>query len=261
MMKAKTELILYHCLWMADTMMRPTWKSMTGSFEEWSYRNGFLRQVQTLEAKGWLESRNGDEGTERVYRLTQKGYLQALGGCQPEERWNRGWDGKWRMVVFDLPEEKRGLRNELRKQLRSARFGGLQGSVWITPDPVGQVGERLKETASSCGMITFFEGATCCGESSSEVVAAAWDLSAIQQAYETYLQHLTGLSSLGGADVREGLNEWGREERHLWSECLRLDPLLPRELWPTDYLGEKAWMERIKSLRRAGKAASSQTYK
>ena len=61
--------------------------------------------------------------------------LKALGGCDPEERWNRGWDGKWRIIVFDLPEKKRGLRNDLRKQLRSARFGGLQRSVWISPGP------------------------------------------------------------------------------------------------------------------------------
>lgn len=55
-MKAKTELILYHCLWMADTMMHPTWRNMDSSFECWAYRNGFLRQVRTLEAQGWLES-------------------------------------------------------------------------------------------------------------------------------------------------------------------------------------------------------------
>ena len=149
---------------MADTLMRPTWRNMNSSFEEWSYRNGFLRQIQTLEAQGWLESREGSDGTERVYRLTRKGHLRALGGSHPVEQWNRGWDGKWRVVVFDLPEEKRSLRNELRKQLRAAGFGGLQGSVWISPDHVELVSDRLRKTAVSCGVLTFFEGATCCGE-------------------------------------------------------------------------------------------------
>ncbi len=50
-MQTKTEWILYHCMWMADMMMRPSWRSLNSSFEEWSYRNGFLRQVQTLEAQ------------------------------------------------------------------------------------------------------------------------------------------------------------------------------------------------------------------
>ena len=254
-MKAKTELILYHCMWMADMMMRPSWRSLNSSFEEWSYRNGFLRQVQTLEAQGWLESGKGDDGTERVYRLTRKGMLRALGGTQPEERWDRGWDGKWRMVVFDLPEEKRSLRNELRRELRAARFGGLQGSVWISPDPVNVVGEQLKKTASSCGMITFFEGGTCCGESNAEVVSTAWNFTKIKADYESYLAHLKSMPDAIGEGVRENLLEWGRIEKQLWSDCMASDPLLPRELWPDDYPGEMAWKERIKTLRRAGKLA------
>lgn len=254
-MKAKTELILYHCLWMAETMMRPSWRNMNSSFEGWAYRNGFLRQIHTLEAQGWLESGEGSDGTERVYRLTRKGMLRALGGSHPEDRWNRGWDGKWRMVVFDLPEEKRSLRNELRRELRAARFGGLQGSVWISPDPVNMVGEQLKKTASSCGMITFFEGATCCGESNSEVVSTAWNFTKIKADYESHLAHLQSMPDAGGNDVRENLLEWGRIEKQLWSDCMEADPLLPRELWPAGYPGETVWKERIKTLRRAGKLA------
>ncbi len=254
-MKAKTELILYHCLWMADTMMRPSWRNMNSSFESWAYRNGFLRQVHTLEAQGWLESDDRSDGTERVYRLTSKGMLRALGGSHPEDRWNRGWDGKWRMVVFDLPEDKRSLRNELRRELRAARFGGLQGSVWINPDPVNVVGEQLKKTASSCGMITFFEGVTCCGESNSEVVSTAWNFTKIRADYENHLAHLQSVPDGSGMDVRENLLEWGRIEKQLWAECMGSDPLLPRELWPAGYPGETVWKKRIKTLRRVGKLA------
>lgn len=257
-LKAKTELILYHCLWMADMMMRPTWRNMTGSFEEWSYHNGYLRQMQALERQGWLESREGKDGTARVCRLTRKGYLRALGGCHPEERWNRGWDGKWRMVVFDLPEKKRGLRNELRKQLRAARFGGLQRSVWISPDPVQVIGEQLKNTASSCGVMTIFEGMTCCGERSSELVAAAWNFGEIDENYQDYLIHLKQFPRTGGAELRDSLLDWGCQEKKLWSVCIEADPLLPRELWPVGYLGEKAWKKRIQSLRRAGILANKE---
>jgi phenylacetic acid degradation operon negative regulatory protein len=244
---------------MADTMMRPSWRKMTASFEEWSYRNGYLRQIQALEAQGWLESRESSDGLERVYRLTRKGYLRALGGRHPEEQWNRGWDGKWRMVVFDLPETKRGLRNELRKQLRAARFGGLQGSVWISPDPVHLIGEKLKKTASYCGVMTFFEGVTCCGESDSELVTTAWDFTRVHLDYQKYRSHLTGLPPAGCADLREKLREWGCLERELWSACIEGDPLLPRQLWPDGYSGEEAWKERVNALRRAGELAGQQS--
>jgi DNA-binding transcriptional regulator PaaX len=161
------------------------------------------------------------------------------------------------MVVFDLPEKKCGLRNELRKQLRSARFGGLQRSVWISPDPVQVIGKQLRKSASTCGVMTFFEGVTCCGESTSEMVAAAWNFTKIQSDYEDYLAHLKQMPGDSGVDSRDKLLEWGCQEKKLWSVCLEEDPLLPRELWPAGYTGEKAWKKRVLALRRAGKLASS----
>ena len=238
-------------------MMRPTWRNMTGSFEEWSYRNGYLRQIQALEAQGWLESRESEDGTDRVFRLTRKGHLLALGGCHPEERWNRGWDGKWRMVVFDLPEKKRGLRNKLRKQLRAARFGGLQGSVWISPDPVHRIAEQLQRTTPSCQVMTVFEGVPCCGERMDAIVTAAWDFTKMQRDYEEYRSHLQRVPRAGDPEIRQKLLDWGRLERELWLGCVAEDPLLPRELWPAGYVGEKVWRERARALHQVGKIARS----
>jgi phenylacetic acid degradation operon negative regulatory protein len=254
-MKPKTELILYQCLWVADVMFRPTWRNMTGSFEEWAYKKGYLRQIHALEEAGWLESQSVVEGTERVYRLTQKGYLKALGGSLPPEQWERGWDGKWRVVVFDLPEDKRGLRNELRRQLKHARFGGLQGSVWVSPDSVYSIEGALKKTSAACGVMTFFEGTTCGGESPADVVASAWNFQKINRSYQDYQAHLKELPRAGIPTIREALLDWAREEKDLWSNCMHCDPLLPRELWPEGYLGETAWKKRIAILRRIGKMA------
>ncbi len=257
-MKAKTELFLYHCLWMADAMMHPTWRNLTGSFEQWSYQNGFLRQMHALEHQGWLEIHGGMNGNRRLCRLTRKGFLQALGGTQPEERWNRGWDGKWRMVVFDLPEKQRALRNRLRKQLRAAHFGGLQRSVWICPDPVDALVEQLRKTLCPCRIMTFFEGSTCCGQNTTELVASAWNFQEINDSYLTYQAHLVTLPRRrDGPGLRDRLLAWGDRERLLWATCLNLDPLLPRELWPANYRGEQAWAKRLPILRRAGKLITS----
>ena len=255
-MKAKTELFLYQCLWVTDVMFRPTWRSMTGSFEEWSYRSGLLRQIQRLEAEGWVESRMGPDKTERVLRLTEKGCLKALGGRHPEERWNRSWDGKWRMILFDLPEEKRGLRNELRKQLKAAHFGGLQLSAWITPDPLDSLVESLKKITAESGVLTFFEGATCGGASPEELVAGAWDFAKINNAFEDHDNHLGTLPHPEQKGFRDLLLEWAREEKQSWSHCMTLDPLLPRVLWPKGYRGETAWKNRTSTLRRAGSIAT-----
>ncbi len=43
------------------------------------------------------------------------------------------WDYKWRLVIFDIPNNKRRLRETLRFYLRQLDFYKLQKSVYITP--------------------------------------------------------------------------------------------------------------------------------
>ena len=54
-MKPKTEEFLNLLLWSADQLMRPTFRNLTDSYESWAYRNGFMRQVATLERQQLLE--------------------------------------------------------------------------------------------------------------------------------------------------------------------------------------------------------------
>jgi|SRR3989344_2925690 len=43
------------------------------------------------------------------------------------------WDGRWRMLIFDIPETKRPLRDKVRRTLSTIGFLRLQDSVWIYP--------------------------------------------------------------------------------------------------------------------------------
>ncbi len=43
------------------------------------------------------------------------------------------WDGRWRMVVFDVPERRRRIRNRLRAVMLEIGFVRLQDSVWVYP--------------------------------------------------------------------------------------------------------------------------------
>lgn len=43
------------------------------------------------------------------------------------------WDGKWRLVMFDIEESSRPLRNKVRRELTQAGFVRLQDSVWVYP--------------------------------------------------------------------------------------------------------------------------------
>lgn len=69
------------------------------------------------------------------FTLTKKGEatlrLLEIRGFQAHKP--RRWDGKWRMLIFDIPEYRRGLREKIRRTLRTIGFVHLQDSVWVYP--------------------------------------------------------------------------------------------------------------------------------
>ncbi len=99
-MQPKTEEFLGMLLWTLDTALRPTFRNLDQSYEGWAYRNGFLRQVDTLADRGLIERRSGGSPDARIYRLSEQGRLHVLGGRDPEREWNRRWDGRWRVVLL-----------------------------------------------------------------------------------------------------------------------------------------------------------------
>jgi len=55
------------------------------------------------------------------------------------------WDRKWRIVVFDIPEEYSVLRAKVRAVLKRAGFEKLQQSVWIFPHECRELTDLIKE--------------------------------------------------------------------------------------------------------------------
>lgn len=67
---------------------------------------------------------------EIIFRLTDKGKDKAL--------WTKirfvdeKWDGKWRLVIWDIPEKRKLIREMLRSKLKQLGFIQFQKSVWGT---------------------------------------------------------------------------------------------------------------------------------
>jgi len=264
LVKPKTEELLYLLLWSCDMLARPTFRNLTDSFEAWAYRNGFHRALTDLERRELMESRTGDAkggGTrmsERVLLLSETGRVHALGGRDPEVRWNRAWDGRWHLVLFDLPNTEGAKRNRLRNYLRSQGFGWLQNSVWIAPHPLIEDKSRLAGTKADVESILFLEARPSAGERDDEIVAGAWDFKEINRLYK---KHLTVLEARPTAPLRDAIaatrfRTWAAEEREAWLEAVTADPLLPARLLPVGYLGRKAWETRVKTMRQCGKQIS-----
>ncbi len=82
--------------------------------------------LSRLIANGLVVKRAGG------FEITGKGYAaldrHLLSPAKPKR-----WDGKWRMVIFDIPERRKGARAVLRDALRRIGFLKLQNSAWVYP--------------------------------------------------------------------------------------------------------------------------------
>jgi DNA-binding transcriptional regulator PaaX len=103
-------------------------------------RNGYVFKHQTKTALGRLVKRGYitfvTEGAKRYARITPAGqkeleFLEHQTALQLQKR--RRWDKRWRVVVFDVPECRRNVRDQLRNTMRSSGFYRLQDSVWLYP--------------------------------------------------------------------------------------------------------------------------------
>ena len=253
-MTTKTEELLYLLLWTCETLSRPTFRNLTTSFEGWAYRNGFLRQLQRLEKQRLIE-RSPSQSGDCWRRLTEAGRFRALDGRDPEACWSRGWDGRWRLVLFDVPEIRKAARNQLRRYLHRRGFGYLQNSVWITPDPVDEYRAQLADGPVNVEALILLEARPCTGETDAQMVTGAWDFADLNQRYAAHQAVLSrrprqSLDSQGAADV---FRRWLQAEREAWRNAIERDPLLPESLLPPGYAGREAWRHRVAAMAEAGK--------
>ncbi len=67
------------------------------------------------------------------------------------------WDKKWRIVLFDIPEEQRIWRNVLRAQLKRLQFQKLQESVFVHPFNCMKEMKQLSDYYQGAQYIRFIE--------------------------------------------------------------------------------------------------------
>lgn len=97
-------------------------------------RNRIKRSVVRLEKRGLIQKMNtADDG----FVLTAKGEEKALRHKLESMKIARPkkWDGKWRLVMFDVPEGKVQARRSINLALKKLGCIHYQKSVFITPFP------------------------------------------------------------------------------------------------------------------------------
>ncbi|MFZ5366216.1 MAG: hypothetical protein ACOZBZ_02885 [Patescibacteria group bacterium] len=89
----------------------------------------------------------GEEDGEVVIKLAEKGktYLLKYDLERMKIKKPGKWDGKWRVVVFDIPNSQKGEREVFREKLKQLEFYPLQKSVFLTPYPCFSEIEFLRQ--------------------------------------------------------------------------------------------------------------------
>jgi len=82
------------------------------------------RLIEFREIRGKRYPRLTKRGEEHMRHL-QTGVIQI---AKP-----RVWDGKWRIVIFDIRENQSSVRTKVRRLLQQLGFLQLQKSVWVHP--------------------------------------------------------------------------------------------------------------------------------
>lgn len=69
-----------------------------------------------------------------VFALTKLGWwrtrklLKSFGIAKPKK-----WDGKWRLIIFDIPDVKKSTAEVFRNSLKRLGLVNLQKSIWVHP--------------------------------------------------------------------------------------------------------------------------------
>lgn len=97
-------------------------------------KDGLLK-IDTRVGKQFISLTEKGERKLQLYKITEK------------KKENK-WDGKWRIVTFDVWERARSKRNLLRMEIKEFGFIQLQRSVWIYPYACEEFIELLKTDLS-----------------------------------------------------------------------------------------------------------------
>ncbi|MBU1159609.1 MAG: hypothetical protein ABIJ28_03635 [Patescibacteria group bacterium] len=104
--------------------------------KEWKEidRRVLKRAIKKLYESKLIKEKENPDGTITLI-LTDKGKQKALTYNIDEMKIKKPkqWDNKWRMVLFDIPEKIKGIREAIREHLKNLGFYEFQKSVFVHP--------------------------------------------------------------------------------------------------------------------------------
>ena len=119
-------------------------------------RRKFTKLISYLKKNNYIQVTNLKG--QKAIALTRKGLSKALMNRFKEDKnaFQKRKDGKWIMIIFDIPQKHQKARNLLRSILQNLGYKLFQHSVWITPYDVSEKTEKLLQFYSLDAYVKIF---------------------------------------------------------------------------------------------------------
>jgi DNA-binding transcriptional regulator PaaX len=119
-----------------DSQIEP--KALSGKY-------AINRSLKNLRDAGLIEQIFSPQN--EYARLTKEGKkkIHCLELDNDTNLVNIAWDGFWRIILLDLPENRKSERESLRYLLKKAGFVCLKNSAWISPFPFEHLFTNIKK--------------------------------------------------------------------------------------------------------------------
>lgn len=138
---------------------------------------------------------------------------------------NLKWDGIWRIIVFNIKEIERYKRDKLRNYLIKIRFAPISDGVWVSPLPILGV---LNDFSDG---IIYIEGKL--QKKEEEKILLYHKIFEINNEYGRLCMALKRARNLHEHDTIPVF-------RSQFLDVFAIDPQMPLELLPKNWMGEKA---------------------
>ncbi|GAB4084892.1 PaaX family transcriptional regulator C-terminal domain-containing protein [Myceligenerans cantabricum] len=153
--------------------------------------------------------------------------------------------GRWCLVSWSVPEEKRDLRHRLRRRLAMIGCGSVSSGLWICPERLADEVALVLDELGMTGRATIFLASEIRYPGGpAAAVARWWDLPALRELHDRFLEgHAEPIARL----LDEGPQPEPADAFRTWIRALdawRLvpyrDPGLPPSLLPPDWPGARS---------------------
>ncbi|GAX89277.1 phenylacetic acid degradation operon negative regulatory protein PaaX [Effusibacillus lacus] len=202
--------------------------------------------ISRIVSQGWLKARK--IGNRSYYSMTPRGKKRLdEAGARIYKQTSAEWNGKWCIATYNIPEKKRAIRDQLRKELSWMGFGMLANSTWISPHDLA---ERVKEIAESYNIsdhVEIFTSEYMGIGTDKQLVEKCWNLDEINDAYRKFIrQYQPQYEKLREQIIRNQEISDSKcfvektELVHEYRKFLFIDPSLPDELLPDFWVGREA---------------------